>query len=142
MTILTAEARALLESDALVHLVTLNPDGSPQVSCVWVGLDGDEIVIGHMQRRQKVRNVERDPRVVMSVEGPGLNERGLREYLVIHGRARVQDGGAAALLQQLAHVYLGPEVVFPPPELDAPGYVMRITPGRLGGVGPWAATRG
>jgi PPOX class probable F420-dependent enzyme len=138
MTILTAEARALLDSDALVHLVTLNPDGSPQVSCVWVGLDGDEIVIGHMQRRQKVRNVERDPRVVMSVEGPGLNERGLREYLVIHGRARVQEGGAAALLQQLAHTYLGPEVVFPPAGLDAPGYVMRITPDRLGGVGPWA----
>ena len=142
MTILTAEARALLDSNALVHLVTLNPDGSPQVSCVWVGLDGDEIVMGHMQRRQKVRNVERDPRVVMSVEGPGLNERGLREYLVIHGRARVQEGGAAALLQQLAHVYLGPEVVFPPPEFDAPGYVMRITPDRLGGVGPWVAARG
>lgn len=142
MTILTAEARALLDSNALVHLVTLNPDGSPQVSCVWVGLDGDEIIMGHMQRRQKVRNVERDPRVVMSVEGPGLNERGLREYLVIHGRARVQEGGAAALLQQLAHVYLGPEVVFPPPEFDAPGYVMRITPDRLGGVGPWVAARG
>jgi PPOX class probable F420-dependent enzyme len=108
---------------------------------VWVGLDGDEIVIGHMQRRQKVRNVERDPRVAMSVEAPGVNERGLREYLVIHGRARVQDGGAAALLQKLAHVYLGPEVVFPPPEFDAPGYIMRITPDRLGGVGPWATTR-
>jgi PPOX class probable F420-dependent enzyme len=142
VTILTAEARALLDSDALAHLVTLNPDGSPQVSCVWVGLDGDEIVMGHMQRRQKVRNVERDPRVVMSIEGPGLNERGLREYLVIHGRALVQDGGAAALLQRLAHVYLGPEVVFPPPGFDAPGYVMRITPDRLGGVGPWAATPG
>jgi PPOX class probable F420-dependent enzyme len=139
MTILTAEARALLDSDALVHLVTLNPDGSPQVSCVWVGLDGDEIVMGHMQRRQKVRNVERDPRVVMSVEGPGLNERGLREYLVVHGRARIHEGGAAALLQQLAHVYLGPGVVFPPRGLDAPGYVMRITPDRVGGVGPWAA---
>jgi len=142
MTILTAEARELLDSDGLVHLVTLNADGSPQVSCVWAGLDNDEIVMGHMQRRQKVRNVERDPRVVMSIEGPGLNERGLREYLVIHGRARVQEGGAAALLQKLAHVYLGPEVVFPPPGFDAPGYVIRITPERLGGVGSWAAAEG
>jgi PPOX class probable F420-dependent enzyme len=140
MAILTVEARALLESDALVHLVTLNPDGSPQVSCVWVGVDGDEIVVGHMHRRQKVRNVERDPRVAMSIEGPDLNERGLREYLVVHGSARMQDGGAAALLQQLAHVYLGPDVVFPPAEFDAPGYVMRITPERLGGVGPWIST--
>jgi PPOX class probable F420-dependent enzyme len=140
MAILTVEARALLESDALVHLVTLNPDGSPQVSCVWVGVDGDEIVVGHMQRRQKVRNVERDARVAMSIEGPGLNERGLREYLVVHGSARMQEGGAAALLQQLAQVYLGPDVVFPPTEFDAPGYVMRITPERLGGIGPWIST--
>jgi PPOX class probable F420-dependent enzyme len=137
MAILTAEARALLESGALVHLVTLNRDGSPQLSCVWVGVDGEEIVSGHMMRRQKVRNVERDDRVVLSVEGSGLNELGLREYLVVHGRARVQEGGAAALLQDLAHVYLGPDVVFPPPGIDAPGYVLRITPERLGGVGPW-----
>jgi PPOX class probable F420-dependent enzyme len=140
MAILTAEARALLESDALAHLVTLNPDGSPQLSCVWVAVRGDEILSGHMQRRQKVRNVERDERVVLSVEGQGLNDRGLREYLVVHGRARVQEGGAAALLQELAHVYLGPDAVFPPPGFDAPGYMLRITPERLGGVGPW--TRG
>lgn len=137
MAILTPEARELLESDALVHLVTLNPDGSPQLSCVWVGLDGEEILSGHMQRRQKVRNVERDPRVVLSVEGHGANELGLREYLVVHGHARVQEGGAATLLQDLAHIYLGPDVVFPPPGFDAPGYVLRITPEHLSGVGPW-----
>jgi len=139
MAILSPEARALLQSDALVHLVTLNPDGSPQLSCVWVGVEGEEIVSGHLQRRQKVRNVERDERVVLSVEGPGVNERGLQEYLVVHGRARVQEGGAPALLQELAHVYLGPEVVFPAPGFDAPGYVLRITPERVGGVGPWAS---
>lgn len=142
MTILTPEARALLESDALVHLVTLNPDGSPQLSCVWVAVHGEEILSGHMQRRQKVRNVERDERVALSVEGQALNERGLREYLVVHGRARVQEGGAAALLQELAHVYMGPDAVFPPPGFDAPGYVLRITPERLGGVGPWISGAG
>jgi PPOX class probable F420-dependent enzyme len=142
MAVLSAEARELLESDALVHLVTLNPDGSPQLSCVWVGVDGEEIVSGHMLRRQKVRNVERDGRVVLSVEGRGLNERGLREYLVVHGSARVQEGGAGALLQELARVYLGPDVVFPPPGFDAAGYVLRITPERLGGVGPWTSGEG
>ena len=139
MSVLGPEALELLQSDALAHLVTLNPDGSPQLSCVWVGVDGDEIVSGHMMRRQKVRNVERDPRVVLSLEGSGLNDRGLREYLVVHGHARVQEGGAAALLQDLAHVYLGPEVVFPPPGIEGPGYVLRISPDRLGGVGPWAS---
>jgi hypothetical protein len=65
-----------------------------------------------------MRNVERDPRVVLSVEGTGLNSYGLKEYLVVHGRARVEPGGAAAPLQRLAHVYLGPDVVFPAPNLD------------------------
>jgi PPOX class probable F420-dependent enzyme len=133
------EARALLESDALAHLVTLNPDGSPQASAIWVGLDGDEIVSGHMAHRLKVRNVERDPRVLLSVEGRGLNAMGLRQYLVVHGRARVQQGGAAELLQRLAAVYLGPDITFPPggAPSDA-GYILRITPERIGGVGPWA----
>jgi PPOX class probable F420-dependent enzyme len=140
MPTLPPEARELIESDALVHLVTLNPDGSPQLSCVWAGLDGEEIVSGHIPLRQKIRNVERDPRVVLSIEGTGHNEMGLREYLVVHGRARVQQGGAAELLQRLAHVYFGPDAVFPPRGIDAPpGYVLRITPERIGGVGPWAA---
>lgn len=137
MTILPGQAHELLESDAVAHLVTLNPDGSPQVSCVWVGLDGDEILSGHMLHRRKVRNVERDPRVALSMQGRGIGEFGLREYLVVHGHARVQQGGAAALLQDLAHVYFGPDAVFPPPGFEAPGYVLRITPTRLGGVGPW-----
>jgi PPOX class probable F420-dependent enzyme len=137
MTVLNPPARNLLESDALVHLVTLNADGSPQLSCVWVGLDGDDIVSGHMDPRQKLRNVRRDPRVVLSVEGPNINQVGLREYLVVHGSGRVEEGGARDLLQRLAHVYLGPNIVFPPPQYDTPGYILRITPERIGGVGPW-----
>ena len=137
MTVLNPSARALLESDALVHLVTLNADGSPQLSCVWVGLDGDDIVSGHMDPRQKLRNVQRDPRVVLSVESQHINQVGLREYLVVHGAGRVEEGGARDLLQRLAHVYLGPNIVFPPPQYDTPGWVLRITPERVGGVGPW-----
>jgi PPOX class probable F420-dependent enzyme len=131
-------ARALLESDALAHFVTVNPDGSPQVTCVWVGLDGDEIVSGHLSdRQQKLRNVRRDPRVSLSVEGTAMHGPGLKEYLVVHGRARIEEGGAPELLQELAHVYLGPDVTFPPMDDPPPGFVMRTTPERLGGVGPW-----
>jgi PPOX class probable F420-dependent enzyme len=138
MAALHPEARKLIESDALAHYVTLNPDGSPQMSCIWVGLDGDEIVSGHMPRNQKVKNVERDPRVVLSIEGEGLSSIGLRRYLVVHGSARVEEGAAAALLQRLAHTYLGPDVEFPPGGPDQPGgYVLRVTPERVGGVGPW-----
>lgn len=132
------QARELLESDRLAHFVTLNPDGSPQVSCIWIGLDGDEIVSGHLPRNQKVRNVERNPRVAISIEGEGLSESGLRQYLAVRGSARVEEGGAAELLQRLAHVYLGPEVRFPPMDDPPAGYVIRTTPERLGGVGPWS----
>jgi PPOX class probable F420-dependent enzyme len=135
---LPASARALLESDALGHLVTLNRDGSPQVSCVWVGLEDDEIVSGHLRAtQQKLRNVARDPRVVVSVEGTAIHPPGLREYLIVHGRARVEESGAPELLQRLAHVYLGPDVKFPPMDDPPPGVVLRIRPERLGGVGPW-----
>jgi PPOX class probable F420-dependent enzyme len=135
---LPAAARALLESDALAHVATVNRDGSPQVSCVWVGLEGDEIVSGHLRAtQQKLRNVARDPRVVLSVEGTAIHPPGLREYLIVHGRARVEEGGAPELLQRLAYVYLGPSVKFPPMDDPPPGVVLRITPERLGGVGPW-----
>ena len=135
---LPESARELLESDAIVHLVTLNPDGSPQVTCVWVGLDGDELVSGHLAPTQrKLENVRRDPRVALSVEGTRLHPPGLKEYLVVHGRARLVEGGAPELLQRLARVYLGPEVKFPPMDDPPPGQVMRITVERIGGVGPW-----
>jgi PPOX class probable F420-dependent enzyme len=139
MAALPAEARALIESGALGHLVTLNPDGSPQVTCIWVGLDGDELVSGHLSDSQrKLQNVRRDPRVVLSFEGTRVHPPGLKEYLVVRGRARLEEGGAAELLQRLAHVYLGPDVKFPPMDDPPPGHTMRVTVERIGGVGPWA----
>ena len=132
-------ARALIESDALAHLVTLNPDGSPQVTCIWVGVDGDELVSGHLRPDQrKLQNVRLDPRVTLSFEGTHTHPQGLKEYLVVHGRARLEEGGAPELLQRLAHVYLGPEVRFPPMDDPPPGVVMRTAVERVGGIGPWA----
>jgi PPOX class probable F420-dependent enzyme len=133
-----AEAREVLESPALAHLVTLNPDGSPQVTCIWVGLEGEEIVSGHLFPQQKLRNVERDPRVTLSLESDRTNPIGLREYLVVHGRARIEEGGAPELLQELAYTYIGPDVRFPGMPDPPPGFVMRTTAERFGGVGPWA----
>ncbi len=63
MTSLPDSARAVLQSPALAHLVTLNPDGSPQVTVVWVGLDADEIVAAHLPEHRKVRNIRNDSRV-------------------------------------------------------------------------------
>jgi PPOX class probable F420-dependent enzyme len=134
---LPESAKELIESGALAHLVTLNPDGSPQVTCVWIGVDGEELVSGHLGDRRKLQNVRRDPRVAMSFEGTRIHPPGLKEYLVVHGRARIEEGGATDLLQRLAHVHLGPDVKFPPMDDPPPGYVLRTTVERIGGVGPW-----
>ena len=134
-----AAARALLASNAIAQLITINVDGSPQVSGVWVGFDGsdgDELVVASLPKRIKVRNVERDPRVALVVQSPTKSTRGLDEYLVVHGRARVTEGGGPELLQQLAHVYLGPDAVFPGPDAP-PGYIFHITPEKIVGEGTW-----
>ena len=131
------EARAILDGDALAHLVTINADGSPQLSCIWVGLEGDEIVFASLGPRRKLDNIRRDPRVTLSLEGTHMIGPGLKEYLVVYGRARIEQGGGPELLQRLAHVYLGPDVKFPPMEDPPPGVVVRIAVDRLGGHGPW-----
>ena len=138
MSLLTDDVVAALTGGHLAHLTTLNADGSPQVSVVWVGLDGDDVVSGHLGSWQKLRNVERDPRVVLSLLTGTRNAMGLDEYLVVHATARVVDGGAPELLQRLAHVYLGEDVKFPPMDEPPPGHVLHMTPTRIAGVGPWS----
>jgi Pyridoxamine 5'-phosphate oxidase len=59
----------VIESGSLVHLGTLNADGPRQVSYIWVGLDDDEIVSGYLGDRQTLRNIARDARVALSIEG-------------------------------------------------------------------------
>lgn len=129
--------RVLIESGCPAHLVTLNEDGSPQVTLVWVGLEGDDVVAGHLPRNQKVRNIERDPRVAISLEADTKSSMGLTEYAVLYGEARIQRGGAPELLQKLAEVYIGPGVKFPPMDNPPPGFVTRIRVQKVGGVGPW-----
>jgi PPOX class probable F420-dependent enzyme len=134
---LSDEALELLASDAVATIVTLNPDGSPHLSAAWVGIEDDEIVIATLPDQRKLRNLRRDPRVALSVQSERINEWGLREYLVAEGTARITQGGAADLLQRLAHTYLGPDVVFPRMPNPPPGYVTRIRVERVRGVGSW-----
>jgi PPOX class probable F420-dependent enzyme len=134
-------ARQLLESDAVAHVVTIDEDGRPQVTAAWVGTDGDEIVLATLPDQRKLRNLRRDPRIALSLSSTTTNEWGLLEYLVVYGTARVTEGGAAEILQRLAYTYIGPDVVFPNMPDPPPGFVTRITPERLGGVGPWNPPR-
>ena len=132
-------AKELIRSGALGHLVTNNPDGTPQVTCVWVAAESDDLFTAHLNPRQrKVENVRRDPRVAVSFEGTKIREPGMREYVVVHGSATIEEGGAPELLQELAYAYLGPEVRFPPMDDPPPGVRLRIAVERVGGIGPWA----
>lgn len=132
-------AKALIRSGALGHLVTVGRDGGPQVTCVWVAVDGDDLLTAHLNPHQrKLENVRGDARVAVSFEGTTIRPPGLREHLVAYGRAAIEEGGAPQLLQELAHVHLGPAVRFPPMDDPPPGVCLRITVERVSGIGPWA----
>ncbi|MDO3297734.1 PPOX class F420-dependent oxidoreductase [Mycobacteroides abscessus subsp. massiliense] len=134
-------ARALIGAGADATLVTINPDGSPQVSVVWVALqstpDGDELVAAHLSGNyKKLRNIRRDAHVALTVLAPSQPGQ-QREYLAVTGSARVVEGGAPELLSQLAIALLGSDEHFPPPN-SPEGYLTRIRVESVGGHGPWA----
>ena len=137
MTHLTPEVRELISNGPLTHLTTINADSSPQVTVIWIGLDGEDVVSGHMSRYLKVRNVERDPRVVLSFDGPRVPGIFLNPYVVLRATATVTPGGAWDLLNDLAKVYVSPDSEFPAPKGD--GFIIRYSIERIGGVGPWAS---
>ncbi|HUG33503.1 MAG TPA: pyridoxamine 5'-phosphate oxidase family protein [Anaerolineales bacterium] len=131
------EIKALIESGCPANLVTLNKDGSPQMTMIWVGLDGDELVAGHLPKNQKVKNILREPRVAVSLLSDTISDFELTEYAVLYGEAYITEGGAADLLQRLAYVYIRPGVKFPPMDNPPPGYITHIRVDRIEGVGPW-----
>ncbi|MEY2467702.1 MAG: hypothetical protein QOF21_400 [Actinomycetota bacterium] len=137
MTALPEAAKELIRSGTLAHCATVNPDGTPQLSVIWVGLDGDELVSGHMGAWQKVRNIELNPRVVLSLEGDTSMDNGMQHTLLIHGTARATPGGAAQLLYELGKVYVGPDAEFRPSNDPDAGYILHIAVDKVGGFGPW-----
>jgi PPOX class probable F420-dependent enzyme len=130
-------AREVIESGKLAHFVTVNRDGSPHITVVWVGLDGDDIVIGKLMEDHKVRNIRRDPRVSLSMEAPSGDQFGMKHYLVVEGTARITEGGAPKLLHDLAQRYIGPGANFPPMPDPPDGFIIRVTPNKVRGMGPW-----
>ncbi|MEO1060574.1 MAG: TIGR03618 family F420-dependent PPOX class oxidoreductase [Actinomycetota bacterium] len=136
MVSLSAPAQALLGSDAVAHVWTRNPDGSPQVSVVWVVVEGDEIVFGCDRSSRKARNLERDPSMVLSIEDDIRSEQGFQRHLVVRGTARL-SGPDPALMDRLAAAYTGlgrhPLALRDSPD----ALVVRVSIDRISGVGPW-----
>lgn len=99
-----AAYRELFQKKSFAHLVTLMPDGSPQVSPVWCDTDGTHVLINSARGRQKDRNMERDPRVALSVQDPENPYR----YIEVRGRvAEITLDGADAHIDRLAKRYMG-----------------------------------
>jgi PPOX class probable F420-dependent enzyme len=138
MSGLPSDLRDLIASGPLVHLSTINADGSPQVTAIWIGLDGHDLVSGHMSRRVKLQNMERDSRVVLSFAAPRAPGVFLNEYAVLRATAVVRPSDEAwDLLNRLAKVYVSPDTEFPGQK--GPGYVVRYSVEHIGGVGPWVS---
>jgi PPOX class probable F420-dependent enzyme len=102
--VLSEKARTLIGRPVLASLTTLNADGSPQITPLWVDLDGDDLLFNTAEGRVKARNLHRDPRVAVTVIDPE------DQYNVVAVRGTVVDittEGADAHIDSLAHKYLG-----------------------------------
>jgi PPOX class probable F420-dependent enzyme len=104
MAEIPAEARHLLEGQHFAHVATLNSDGSPQVSPVWIGLEGDTLTFNTAEGRVKPKNVRNDPRVAISV----VNQENPYENLLVQGRVtEITHEGADEDIDALAKRYMG-----------------------------------
>jgi PPOX class probable F420-dependent enzyme len=138
MATIPESVREFLATGPLAHVVTLDPDGMPHVTLAWAGVDGDEIVMATFfnLNQPKLRNLRRDPQVVLSLQANEHTGEGLHPYVVIQGRARITDGGALDLMDHLAQFYLGPGQKFPMRDVPE-GVVVHVTVERIYGQGPW-----
>lgn len=135
-----APAETLLGGNALAHVITRNPSGTPQVSVVWCGLRGDQILFCTEANTAKVRNIRHDPTVILSIEDDVRNRRGHQQHLVVHGRATVLDGPVdRALADDLCRRYVG--TADHPTNLgrSATAVTITIDVDRIGGNGPWTS---
>jgi PPOX class probable F420-dependent enzyme len=129
---LSEAARKILDAPNPAVLATINPDGSPQTSVVWVGRDGDDLVISSAAGRRKERNLARDPRVSLCAYDGHDSE----QYIEVRGLAAVAVDTGRELAVLLAEKYEGPGAgeafLQLPPEVIR--VVIRITPRRVAGT--------
>jgi PPOX class probable F420-dependent enzyme len=135
-----AALRELLATGPLGNVVTIDPDGTPHSTLAWIGFDGDDIVMCTFfnLNQRKLKNLRRDPRVVITAIAKQHTGPTLWPYAVIQGRAsRITEGGALAMMDRLAEYYIGPGQRYPLREVPD-GVVVHVSIDRVYGQGPWA----
>ena len=121
----------LLREPAFCQIASLMPDGSPQITQVWVDTDGEHILVNTAEGRQKVRNVRRDPRVAVNVVDPANAWR----LATIRGRVvDITTKGADALIDWLAQKYLGVDS-YPFRTPEETRITLKIAPERISEIG-------
>jgi PPOX class probable F420-dependent enzyme len=114
MTALPEELRDLIESGPLTYISTTDADGSPHVTAIWIGLDDDTLISTHMRFNAKLRNMQRDPRVVLAFAPPPQPGDWMSPHAVIHATATMGPlGPTGSLLTRLPKVYIGPDAEYP-----------------------------
>ncbi|MFE9257567.1 PPOX class F420-dependent oxidoreductase [Streptomyces sp. NPDC006879] len=126
-----ARVKELLDSRVFAVVSTLQPDGSPQQSVVWVLRDGDDLLFSTTQDRQKTRNMARDPRVAVLVN-PADNPY---TYVEFRGEVTVTTEGGQELIDKLSQKYTGKEYreFNPDSTSDGTRVVVRLTPRKVVG---------
>jgi PPOX class probable F420-dependent enzyme len=127
MATIPASHADILTKPAFANLATLNRDGSPQVTPVWVDFDGTNLIINTARGRVKAKNLAREPRVAVSIADPENPYR----YLSVQGRViEMTENGGDAHIDKMAKKYLGKET-YP---YRAPGEVrviVKIAPDKV-----------
>ncbi|BDH03114.1 MULTISPECIES: PPOX class F420-dependent oxidoreductase [Streptomyces] len=128
---LSDRLKSLLDTRVFIVVGTVQPDGSPQMSPVWVKRDGDDVLVSTTVDRRKEKNLRRDPRVTVVVVDP----ENPYEYAEIRGTAEMTTEGGQALIDELSLKYTGKKYAeFNPASAnDAERVVVRITPRKVVG---------
>ncbi|MFI9354511.1 PPOX class F420-dependent oxidoreductase [Streptomyces lydicus] len=128
---LSDDLKKLLDTPVFVIVTTIQPDGSPQASPVWVKRDGDDLLISTTVGRRKERNIRRDPRVSVVVQPADSPYT----YAEVRGTATLTTEGGQELIDELSRKYTGKPYAEFNPEAgkDAERVVVRITPRKVAG---------
>ena len=128
---LPQSVKKILQDKAYGHVVTLNANGKPQATMVWLDVDGDEVLFNTSEGRLKPRNLRRDPRIVISVQ----DRNDPQSHMVFYGHSTITEAGADEHIDKLAKRFLNAEK-YPFRRPGEKRLVVRTKVDKIGGYGP------